>query len=96
MNNESQFLIHHQFFILLILSDFGGVNLGNIYLSNPFNQRNQQLKNQSIKNNKLCETKPISEMLKMIVTIVYTMTNNNKPRTTNSKNKPNQTQFLKF
>jgi len=38
---------------------------------------------QSIKNNKLCETKPISEMPKMVVTAVYTMTNNKKQRTIN-------------
>jgi hypothetical protein len=53
--------------------------------------------NQSIKNNKLCETKPISEMLKMVVRVVKTMTNNKKQRTINcqkqSQNKPKQSQF---
>jgi hypothetical protein len=29
------------------LSALSGVNLGNFYLNNPFNQRNQRLKNQS-------------------------------------------------
>jgi hypothetical protein len=38
---------------------------------------------QSIKNNKLCETNPISEESKMIITLVITMTNNNKQRTMN-------------
>jgi hypothetical protein len=37
----------------------------------------------SIKNNKLCETNPISEKPKMIITLVITMTNNNKQRTMN-------------
>jgi hypothetical protein len=37
----------------------------------------------SIKNNKLCETKPISKRPKMIVTLVLTMANNKKQRTTN-------------
>jgi hypothetical protein len=37
----------------------------------------------SIKNNKLCETKPISEMPKILVTTVMTMTNNKKQRTMN-------------
>ena len=50
----------------------------------------------SIKNNKLCETKPISPKPKMVVTAVYTMTNNKKQRTMNyqkqSQNKPNQSQ----
>ncbi len=38
---------------------------------------------QSIKNNKLCETNPISEMPKMAVTLVITMTNDKKQRTMN-------------
>jgi hypothetical protein len=50
----------------------------------------------SIKMSKLCETKPIFEMPKMIVTVVYIMTNNKKQRTMNyqkqSQTKPNQTQ----
>ncbi len=37
----------------------------------------------SIKNIKLCKTKPISRMPKMVVTAVYTMTNNNEQRTAN-------------
>jgi hypothetical protein len=64
MNNEPRLLIH-QFSNSLILSAFGGVNLGNSYLSNQFNLGNLWLKNQSIKNNKLCKTNPISEMPKM-------------------------------
>jgi len=39
--------------------------------------------NISIKNNKLCKTNPISEKPKMVVTLVITMTNNNKQRTMN-------------
>ena len=35
----------------------------------------------SIKIERLCETNPISEIPKMIVTVVYIMTNNKKPRT---------------
>jgi len=47
MNNEPQFLIH-QFSNSLILSAFGSVNLGNIYLSNQFNLGNRWLRfNQS-------------------------------------------------
>ena len=37
----------------------------------------------SINNDKLCETNPISEKPKMVVTAVYTMTNNNKQSTFN-------------
>jgi hypothetical protein len=37
----------------------------------------------SIKIERLCETKPISEMPKMVITTVYTMTNNKKQRTMN-------------
>jgi len=37
----------------------------------------------SIKNNKSCETNPISEKPKMIVTAVHTMTNSKKQRTMN-------------
>jgi len=51
------------------------------------------VRNQSIKNNKLCETKPISEMPKMVVNAVMTMTNNKKQRTMSypkqSQTKPN-------
>jgi len=41
------------------------------------------VKNQSIKNNKLCKTNPIFRKPKMVVTAVYTMTNNNEQRTMN-------------
>jgi len=54
MNSEQSTMNHepkspiHQFFNSLILSDFGVVNLGNIYLSNLFNLGNLWLKlNQS-------------------------------------------------
>ena len=64
---------------------------------NPCSSVKSVAKTQSIKNNKLCETKPISEKPKMIVSLVNTMTNNKKQRTMNyqkqSQNKPNQTQF---
>ncbi len=43
----------------------------------------------SIKIERLCKTNPISEMPEMIVTVVYTMTNNNEPGTMNY---PKQTQ----
>jgi hypothetical protein len=47
MNHEPQFLIH-QFSNSLILSAFGGVNLGSIYLGNQFNLGNLWLRiNQS-------------------------------------------------
>jgi len=47
MNHEPKSPIH-QFFNSLIISAFGVVNLGNIYLSNQFNLRNLRLKiNQS-------------------------------------------------
>ena len=74
------------YFVPLPLRAFAplpSVNLGSIYLSNPFNQRNQRLKTQSIKNNKLCKTKPISEKPKMNLNPCSTMTNNKKQRTFN-------------
>ena len=51
-------------------SALGGVNLGNFYLSNQCESAQSVVKNQSIKNNKLCKTNPISEKLKMIITLV--------------------------
>ena len=68
------------------------VNLGNIYLSNPFNQRNQRLKTQSIKNNKLCETKPIPEKPEMNLTLYSTMiiTTNHQLLTIQNKAKQSQ------
>jgi hypothetical protein len=53
---------------------------------------------QSIKTTKLCETNPISQTHKMVVTAVMTMTNNKKQRTANFEKqtqfKPNQTQWI--
>jgi hypothetical protein len=47
----------------------------------------------SIKNVQLCKTNPISEMPKMIVNLIKTMTNNNEPRAVNyskqTQTKPN-------
>jgi hypothetical protein len=55
------------------------------------------VENISIKNNKLCETKPISDMPKMTLTSCSTMTNNKKQRTINyqkqTQTKPIQSQF---
>jgi hypothetical protein len=48
------------------------------------------VKNQSIKNNKLCETKPIPERPKMVVTLLKT-TNYNELLTMNCYSKQTQT-----
>jgi hypothetical protein len=76
MKNQKHGLLSTLTLSLCAFAPLPSVNLGSIYLSNPFNQRNQRLKTQSIKNNNLCETKPIYEEPKMIITLVARMNYN--------------------
>jgi hypothetical protein len=67
---------------IIYFSEFSVLSVAKNYV-NQCKSVKSVVRNQSIKNNKLCETNPISKMPKMVVTVVYTMTNNKKQRTAN-------------